>query len=67
MYHRAKIRKQATVFHFMRKGGTIKNLQTFLLIAPATLIVSLFGFGNFSEPRVYGHDFAPREIRFLLC
>jgi hypothetical protein len=49
----------------MRKSRTIKNLQTFLLIACATLIVSLSGFGNF-ESRVYGHNFIPNESASFL-
>ena len=49
----------------MRKGIITKNLQTFLLIASATLIVPLFSFCNF-EQKVYGHDFAPNESASVL-
>jgi hypothetical protein len=50
----------------MGKSSTIKNLQIFLLIASAALIVSLFNFGDFSESRVYGHDFVPNESASFL-
>ena len=59
------MRKQAIVFHFMRNSRITKNLQTFLLIASATLIVPLFSFCNF-ESKVYGHDFAPNESASFL-
>ena len=49
----------------MRKRHT-KNLQILLLIACTALIASLFNIGNFSESRVYGHDFIPNESASFL-
>ena len=49
----------------MRKRHT-KNLQILPLIACTALTASLFNIGNFSESRVYGHDFIPNESASFL-